>query len=121
MKTTQGAAINAYTTIARMSRMALSGATAYKLFKLKKAFADIVEFQSEQEVKLVERLGGSITETGQILIDKEHQEEYSREQKKLSEMECEINVKRTTLSLSEIPQISVREIESLEQFVDFKE
>lgn len=121
MKTTQGKAISAFTTLAQMGRKPINSLSAYKLFRLKKALSHVVEFQSEQEYKLIDELGGTVTESGAISLDREGAEKYRARHKELEETECEIDTDRVELRVSDIPEISVSDIESLETFIDWKE
>ena len=122
MKTTQGKAVTAFATLAQMSKKPMNSFAAYKLFRLKKALAPIVEFQSEQEQKLIAELGGTITETGMIKIDDaEKRKEFSKQQKELGEMECEIETEKIFMVPKEMPELSVSDMESLEEFIEWKE
>ena len=121
MKTTQGKAISAFTTLAQMGRKPLNSLVAFKLFKLKKALAHVVEFQTEQEYKLIEELGGTVTESGAINLDREGVEKYREKHREMENTECEIDTQPVEMRISDIPEISVSEIESLEEFVDWKE
>ena len=121
MNTTQGKAVGAFAALTTMARRITSNFTAYKLFKLKKALQDVVDFQSEQEQKLVTELGGTVTETGMIVLEDKNKAEYSRKHKELEAMECEIDWKPVVMYIKELPDISVAEIEALDEFIDWKE
>ena len=121
MKTTQGKAIAAFTTLAQMGRKPLNSLSAYKLFRLKKALSHVVEFQSEQEYKLIEELGGKVSESGAIELDREGVEKYREKHREMEATECEIDTQPVEMRISDIPEISVSEIESLEDFIDWKE
>ena len=47
MQTTQKKAVAAYLALSMMARKPMNSFAAFKLFRLKKALADIVEFQSD--------------------------------------------------------------------------
>ena len=84
------------------------------------------KFQSEHDMpmpvcKLIEELGGTVTESGAISLDREGVEKYRAKHKELEETECEIDTDRVELRVSDIPEISVSDIESLEEFIDWKE
>lgn len=122
METTQGKAVNAYAALALMSRKQLNSFTAYKLFKLKKKLVSIVEFQSEQEQKLVAELGGTITENGAIQIeDQSKRMEYLEKHKELENLPCEVDGGKIALYMKEVPDISMADMEALEEFIDWKE
>ena len=122
MKTTQRNALNAFSVIAVMARKPMNSTAAYKLFKLKKALSEIVEFQAEQEKKLVGEHGGSITETGRVSFnDKAKEEEYTKAYRELQGLECDVPVERLTMRLVDVPEITIAEIESLDPFIEWKE
>lgn len=120
MKSTQGKAIKAYLALQTMGQNKLPSTTAYKLFRLKKALQDVVEFQTEEEKKLVDECGGTVTESGTIIIeDAEKRREYAEKRKELDGMECDVNYNQIKLSSAEIREMSINEMESLDGFVDF--
>lgn len=122
METTQGKAVAAYVTISQMSRKPMNSFAAYKLFRLKKALAPVIEFQSEQEQKIVEELGGRITEAGAIMIeDKDKRKEYNDRHRDLEGMSCEINTEKITMVMKELPELSVADMETLDEYIDWKE
>ena len=118
MKTTQKRAVEAYAVLNQMGRK-VTGKTAFTLFRLKRKMKEIVEFQGEEEIKLVEKHGGRLTEDGRIIFDDaEMKTAFQIEQRKLGEMECEIEP--VMLKDDEIPQITMAEIEALDGFVIFE-
>lgn len=117
MKTNHRKALNAYAMIQRMAQK-VTGRTAFALFKLKQELAGIVQFQREEELKLVEKYGGSIDEKGSITIpDDEKRKEFLKEFNALGEVECEIN--QVEIQIDSIPEITMQEIETLDGFVKF--
>lgn len=121
MKTTQEKALNAYAALNRMAQRSMNSFTAYKLFKLKKALQDPIDFRIEQERKMIEELGGTMTETGQAVLESESQKAFNEKVKELNAMECEIEREKTVIFLAEIKDISLAEIEALEDFIEWKE
>lgn len=122
METTQGKAVLAYTTIAQMSRKPMPSFAAYKLFRLKKALAPVVEFQSEQEQKMVDEFGGRITENGMILIeDTDKRRAFAEKHKELDGMTCEVETGKIEMHMKELPDLSVADMETLDDFVTWKE
>ena len=122
MKTTQAQAITAFVTIRKMERQPINTFTAYKLFKLKKALADIVDFQSEQEIKLIEELGGKVSPDGAIDLPEDKKAEYIERHKELEEMECEIDREgKIELYMKELKEISISDMEALDDFIEWKE
>ena len=112
---TQGNAIVAFGAINRMGARA-TGNVAFTLFRLKKELKTIVEFQSEEEQKLIEKYKGAVTENGVIVVQ-ENRDEFFKEREKLRAMECDIEP--VDVPMSGIPEITLAEIEALEGFVKF--
>ena len=82
----------------------------------------IVEFQSEQEVKLIKELGGQVAESGAILIDdKEKRIEYARKHKELEELVCDVNIEPMVMHMKELPEITMADMDTLEEFIEWKE
>ena len=105
-----------------MEQQPMNTSTAYKWYKLKKDLSDIVDFQSEQEIKLVNELGGSVTPDGSIELPDDKRAEYIERHKELEEMECEINRDdKVELNMSELKEISIMDMEALDEFVNWKE
>lgn len=122
MKTTQGKVIAAFGALLSVSQQKIPSFAAFKLFRLKKALAEIVDFQAEQEQKIVEELGGSIDKMGRFhLPNDEKTNEYIEKHKELDALECEVNTERITMFMKEVPEISVSEMEALDEFIEWKE
>ena len=122
MKTTQGKAISAFITLMEMSKKPMTGQAAFKLFKLKKKLRDIVDFQTEQEQKLAEELGGTITENGKIeFTDPSLYPEFKRRHKELEDLECEIETEKISMTMKELPDMSIAEMDALDEFIDWRE
>ena len=121
MKTTQEKALNAYAALNKMAQRNMNSFTAYKLFKLKKALQDPVDFRIEQERKMIEELGGTMTETGQAVLENESQKAFNEKVKELNALECEIEREKTVIFLAEIKDITLAEMEALENFIEWKE
>ena len=118
-KLTQHMAVVAYSTIIRMGQK-VAGKAAFSLFRLKQSLKQIVEFQSEEEMKLVEKYGATVTDDGRILPvdDAEKFAELVKEKEELGNMECD--VVPVEIDLDSIPEITMNEIEALDGFVIFK-
>ena len=116
---TQKQAIIAYGTIMRMGQK-VAGKAAFSLFRLKQTLRGIVEFQSEEEMKLVEKYGAKVTDDGRILPgdDADKFAELLKEKAELGEMECD--VVPVEIDLESVPEITMNEIEALDGFVIFK-
>ena len=87
---TQHRAVVAYSTIIRMGQK-VTGKAAFSLFRLKQTLRGIVEFQSEEEMKLVEKYGATVTEDGRILPGDdvhEHEEDHDHEEEEHDGQQC---------------------------------
>lgn len=116
---TQRQAIEAYLTLTAMGK-SVKGVTAYKLYKLKDKLKSVVEFQSEEEVKIVEKYDGTILEGGKIkLPDGSDREAYEKDMNELHDIECEIEP--IEICVKEVPEITIPQIEALEGFIKFIE
>lgn len=113
-------ALNAYVTITRMGKKA-TGKNAFALFRMKQKLKELIEFQAEEEQKLVEAHGGTIAEDGTITIKDEDQRiAFSADKAKLYELPVDPEIEPVTVELDGIPEITMDEIEALDGFVTFK-
>ena len=121
MKTTQRKATIACRTINGMSRTQLKSPLAFKLYMMKKALMNAVDFQAEEEEKLAESLGVKISETGQFLFpDQETQVKFMKAHNEMLDAEAEIPAEPINVSVKDIPEISIAEIEALDGFINFE-
>lgn len=119
MAITHEKALTAYRTLMTLSGKPAKAGVSLKLFKLKKILRDAVDFVSEEEQKLVEQYGGQITQDGRILIDDEKKREKFRkalEDVYNTDFEGPEKVK---LRASDLPELSITDLEALEDFIDF--
>ena len=123
MKLKQRQAVSAFTSLVTIARKPMPSFAAYKLFRLKKKLKDVIDFQTEQEQKIVDELGGTVAENGTVLFDdKSKYPEFAAKQKELDEMECEIEGDdKIIMVMKELPEMSIADIEALEPFIDWKE
>lgn len=120
IKTTQGQILTVMTAIGRI-RQRVKGHDALNLFHLKNVLQEHVEFQADEERRLVDEYGGKVTETGVVLIaDDDKRKEFQEEYKKLLEMEVEVNTGAIVLPLDRNPEITLEDIEQLNGFIIFK-
>lgn len=122
MKVIQGKAIPAMSTINGLGQKYMKSTTAYKLFRLKKALESIIEFQVEEEQKLIDELGGTINQNGMVHFDdREAGIQFAERRNELNNLECDLDIEKQDISMSEIPEISIAGIESLEAFINWVE
>ena len=124
MKTTLKKILLAYSTIIRMGNIRRAPATQLKFFKLKKLLHDGFEFYCEEERKLMDEFKLEADEvTGAIkFTDPETKEAYNKRVEELQAVEYEISLeKKIIIRSSEMNEISLGEMEALEEFIDFYE
>lgn len=122
MKTTQKKVMSAFMVITRMQTKPMPSLTAYKLFRLKKALADNVEFQAEEEKKLVDELKGTISPKGNITFEKPvDQVAFLSKRLEMEKLECDVGIDRVAFKANELPELSVADIEALDDFIEITE
>ena len=125
MKTTMGKVINAAAVITRLNVVRMKNtATARKLFSLKKLIQPEFEFYAEEEKKLIDELGGTVTEDGAILFadQEEGLRKLAEGRKELQATECDIPIDAPIIFRdNEGIQVSGEELEILEGLAEFKE
>lgn len=120
--TTHRKAADAYVALIRIGNRVVPSGIAYKLYLLKKALTDSVEFQREQEKKLIKKYDGKPMKNGKIAFDEEERGmAFKEEFDSMKDSEITVKTDKFTMFLDEINEISLSEIEALEDFVDFKE
>jgi hypothetical protein len=120
INTTMDKALSAFSALSRV-RGQVRGKTALDLFRMKNALKESVDFQAEEELKLVDEYGGVITDTGTIIIaDKEKREAFLKARRELGEMACEVNAEPVRVDLEKNPDITMEDIEQMDGFVIFE-
>ena len=118
-------AVNAMQVVTRLNAIRMkSPATARKLFSLKKLLEPNFEFYVEEEQKLIEELGGTVTEDGAILFpdQEEGMKKLKAGRKELFDTECDVPIDTPILFYDrEGVQVSGEEIGILENLADFRE
>ena len=116
----QKQALKAYTTIIAMGKR-VRGKAAFGLFRLKKDLKEVIDFQAEEEMKLIEKYGGTIMEGGIVTIeDEEKRLAFLKEKEELGEMDIDQEINPVTIGTDSITDINIWEIEALEGFVNFE-
>lgn len=116
---TQKQAFEAYVALIQLGK-GVKGLTAYALYKLKNELKKIVDFQSEEEMKLIEKHGGTVTETNMIqLPDDADKKAFNKEMEELHNLGCD--VQPIEVKVSELPDITLLQVETLDGFIKFIE
>jgi len=120
MKTSQEKVLTAYAALMRI-RKTVKGKDALDLFHLKNQLQENIDFQSEEEMKLITEYGGTVTENGVILIaDDGKKKAFTQAMIELRKMEIEVKADIPTVSLERNPEITMEDIEQLDGFVNFR-
>lgn len=115
----QGKASGAYMALVTMGQK-VTGKTAYSLFKLKTEIEKVVQFQEGEKDKLIKKYGGVIMDNGMVRIDDPAKmKQFVQEVHNLFDLECDI--KPIELKIDDVPDITLKEIDSLNGFVTFIE
>ena len=125
MKTTLQKSIEAFQLINNLNSIRMkSTATSRKLFGLKTLLKPNFEFYMEEEQKLVEELGGKITEDGKIVFSNQEEDtkKFLEGREELNKTECEIAIDTPIIFRdAEGVQVSGNDIETLQGLADFIE
>lgn len=120
MKTTQGKVLTAYTALRRIGKK-VRGKDALDLFHLKRKLQENIDFQGEEEMRLVEEFGGQVSQDGVVLIaDEEKRQAFNNAMLELRAIEVEIDTPAPVISLERNPDITMDDIEQLDGFINFK-
>lgn len=115
---TQGKAIQAYFTLFALK--GVKGSTAFTVYKLKNELKKIVDFQSEEEKKIIEKHGGTISESGKVTLpEKADAKTYEQEMNELHNIECDLEP--VEIAIDNLPEITVPQIEALDGIIKFVE
>lgn len=121
IQTTHGKAYNAFIALNQI-RNVVKGMDALHVFHMKNKLKDSVDFMSEEEIRIVNEYGGTITDVGKVIIpDKEKVIEYIKARKELDELPCEIDTEPIVIRIDRCPDVTGEQIENLDGFVEFAE
>ena len=120
MAQTQGQVLAAYSAILGMGKR-VTGAVAFSLFRVKQQLKPLIEFQTEEEMKLIQKYGGELDESGQISFKKpENKAKFLKERSEFSRMEIKPPLEPVKVDPAAIPDINMEEIEALNGFIEFE-
>lgn len=100
---------------------------SYSLFKVKKLIEDQVEFQLNAEQEIFQKYKPTSNEDGSLKFESEEQarefaQEFSNKIDEIGEIEVELDLKnKPKISLDQIVDMSIEDIEALEPFIEFTE
>lgn len=114
--------VNAYgVTDALSNDTTISLKAKWALYSLRKALAQHYEFQTQENNRLLEKYKGKYDPTTKLIIFEtpDIAKEFSDEHNALDNLEIDLKVDKQKLSLNDIPKITVKQIEDLEDFIEF--
>ena len=114
--------VNAYAITDSLSNSKdLTIAAKWALYSLRKDLSPHNSFYTEESRKLIEKYNGCyITEANTIRFeDNEKATEFRKEYNALDNFDVDLDIKKYTLKLSDIPDITIKQIETLENFIEF--
>lgn len=123
----QGDIVKAYHVLEKYEQKDLPLKVSYALFKVKSKIKDQVEFQLEKERELYKKYKPVPQEDGSLKFESEEQAkefavEFTEKTNELAEIEVDIdNNKKPTISLDQLVDMSMEDIECLEPFIEFTE
>lgn len=121
IQTTHGKAYSAFLALNQI-RGSVRGMDALHIFHLKNRLKESVDFMGEEEVRLVNEAGGTITEGGMVIIpEREKKVEYLKARKELDDLPCEIHTEPIVIRIDRCPDVTGEQIEMLDEFVIFEE
>ena len=100
---------------------------SYSLFKVKKLIEDHVEFQLNAEQEIFQKYKPTSNEDGSLKFKSEEQarefaQEFSSKIDEIGEIEVELDLKnKPKISLDQMVDMSIEDIEALEPFIEFTE
>ena len=116
----QGIIVKAYKTLLKLSNANFNPKTAYKLYRLRQELTPAWNFQIEEERKII----NSIPHKDDIQIVNLNENPEVRQ--KLTDLaNVEVTISDTCypikMNISELPDLSVEDFESLQPFIEFEE
>jgi len=112
--------VNAYSIteqLAQANNLTIQGKWA--LYKTRKDLLSHYEFYMEESKKLFNSYETTRTEDSIQFKSQKLAEEYQKKQAEIDNLDVDVKIEKQNCKLSDIPDISVPQIEMLEQFIEF--
>ena len=94
----------------------------YTLFKVKKMLQDQWDFQLEEEKKIFNQFSPEVQENGDYKFEsREKAQEFTDKLAELGNMEVDLKITKPKIKLSEQIDLTLGEIEALDEFIEFEE
>jgi len=117
---TQIKIVNAYTvtdSLAAMNNLSISA--KWVIYKLRKNLLPYRDFYVQESRKLLDKYKPTVQGNTISFNKPEDAQSYQAEQKEIDSFDVDISIQKQELKLSEIPDISIPQIEQLEDFINF--
>ena len=116
----QSRIINAYSiTEALSSSESLTTMGKWVLYSVRKTLSPHYEFQMEENKKLIEKYNGKVSENTIQFETPEDATAFQKEFNEIEELEIDMDFKKQEVKLSDIPDITIKQMEALEDFIEF--
>lgn len=89
------------------------------LFRLRKDLKVHYDFYVEESRKLLNKCDGKIDGTSILFASEENAKEYQVKQSEIDNLDVKYKVEKQSLKLSEVPSITVAQMETLGEFIEF--
>lgn len=114
--------VGAYKAMESLYRQHMPLREARKIFNLRMALQPAINFQSEEEKKMLEEMGLALEFGGYVNFKSEDQQKaYFQRVEEIGETEADLEIDPVALPKLDGIQISAEELEALEGFVEFTE
>ena len=121
IQTTHGKAYNAFIALSQV-RSLVKGMDALHVFHMRNMLKEAVDFMAEEEMRLVGEAGGTVTDSGMVIIpDPAKKAEYMKARAELDGMPYEVDADPVVIRIDRCPDVTGEQIEMMDGFVEFVE
>ncbi len=121
IQTTLDRALEAFAAVNAIRSM-VKGMDALHVFHLKNRLKESVDFLIEEEGKLIDENGGTITDTGMVIFpNPEKKTKFNKARKELGGMPAEVDAEPVVIRIEKCQEVTAEQIEALDGFVIFEE
>lgn len=118
----QGTLVQAFKALNSIYRQRLPLPISFKVRKLREELKPAMDFQIDEENKIISEMGLDVDFTGRIIFpNDEAARTYNQKAKEIADLDSDVEFHPIELPLLEDLRISGADVETLEGFVTFKE
>lgn len=120
----QGQIVRAYNAITKLSKASLPFASAYCVFKVKQQLEPHFLFEREQEMKILDHLGGEVRDAGRIHFPTDEAAmSFTHEIDDLQNVDIDLDVVPPVIYVEDVAdcQFTPADIANLEGFIRFEQ